>query len=105
MPEEQAQSKHKGDDEDTHGPDAEPKPEEEEEQQEEGGDEEGALDEESLPSTLFYGVRGQQARPAHQCSAVSDSGPSRSAVQCNPVVKELLGGNLSRSPSVGRRIT
>ena len=71
MHEEQAQIKHEGDDAGTHEPDPEPKPEEEEErQEEEGGDEEGALEEESLPSTLFYGVRGQQARPAPQCSAL-----------------------------------
>ena len=43
---------------------AEPEPEPDSEpKEEEGGEEEGALDEESLPSTLFYGVRGQQARP------------------------------------------
>ena len=54
------------------------------EQQQEGGEEEvaeaedAALDEASLPSTLFYGVRGQQVRlghipcpctPPHHCPA------------------------------------
>ena len=68
--EEQAEIKHEEEDEDTIEPDPEPKPEEET-----GGNDGRALDEDSLPSTLFYGVRGQQARPALQCSAVSGLGP------------------------------
>ena len=96
MHEEQAQIKHEEEDEDAHEPDPEPTPEEEEEEQqeEEGGDDEGALEEESLPSTLFYGVRGQQARlrPSMQCSPGLD--PLRSAVQCKPMVEQLLGGIL-----------
>lgn len=94
MHEEQAQIKHKEEDEDVHEPDSGPKPEEKEERQQEGGDEEGALEGESLPSTLFYGVRGQQARlrPSMQCSPGLDS--LRSAVQCKPMVEQLLGGIL-----------
>ena len=58
--EEQAHIKPEEVDEDEPEPEPVPEPEPKEE---EGGGEEGALDEESLPSTLFYGVRGQQARP------------------------------------------
>ncbi len=94
MHEEQAQIKHEKEDEDAHEPDPGPKPEEKEERKQEGGDEEGALEGESLPSTLFYGVRGQQARlrPSMQCSPGVD--PLRSAVQCKPMVEQLLGGIL-----------